>query len=183
MKLKKFNYKTVNSTNDLAIKIIKKSNNDSGMVIADYQKKGRGRYGRKWISYKGNLFVTIFFNISRKNISIKKVTYMNCKLIKKLLSRYYKKEIKIKHPNDLFINKSKISGILQEIIQKGEKKFLLIGVGINLVKNPDIKDYPSTNLENVLKKKINKKQIIDRLRKMYETFIIKFNSRSPSKIV
>ena len=183
MKLKKFNYKTVNSTNDLAIKIIKKSNNDSGMVIADYQKKGRGRYGRKWISYKGNLFVTIFFNISRKNISIKKVTYLNCKLIKKLLSHYYKKEIKIKHPNDLFINKSKISGILQEIIQKGEKKFLLIGVGINLVKNPDIKDYPSTNLENILKKKINKKQIIDRLRKMYETFIVKFNSRSPSKII
>ena len=62
-------------------------------------------------------------------------------------------------------------------------KFLLIGVGINLVKNPDIKDYPSTNLENILKKKINKKQIIDRLRKMYETFIIKFNSRSPSKII
>jgi len=59
----------------------------------------------------------------------------------------------------------------------------LIGVGINLVKNPDIKNYPSTNLENVLKKKINKKQIIDRLRKMYETFIIKFNSRSPSKII
>ena len=183
MKLKKFKYKSVNSTNDLAIKIIKTSNNDSGMVIADYQKKGRGRYGRKWISYKGNLFVTIFFNTSRKNISIKKVTYMNCKLIKKLLSRYYKKKIKIKYPNDLFINKSKISGILQEIIQKGEKKFLLIGVGINLVKNPDIKDYPSTNLENVLKKKIDKKQMIERLRKMYETFILRFNSHSTSKII
>ena len=138
MKLKKFNYKTVNSTNDLAIKIIKTSNNDSGMVIADYQKKGRGRYGRKWISYKGNLFVTIFFNISRKNISIKKVTYMNCKLIKKLLSRYYKKEIKIKHPNDLFINKSKISGILQEIIQKGEEgkaldDKLTVGCSVNAI--------------------------------------------------
>ena len=65
-------------------------------------------------------------------ISIKKVTYMNCKLIKKLLSRYYKKEIKIKHPNDLFINKSKISGILQEIIQKGEnvRSFVLLEVCI-----------------------------------------------------
>ena len=56
-------------------------------------------------------------------------------------------------------------------------------MGINLVRNPDIKDYPSTNLENVLKKKINKKQMIERLRKMYETFIIRFNSRSPSKII
>jgi len=183
MKLKKFNYKTVNSTNDLAIKIIKSSNNNSGMVIADTQKKGRGRYGRKWISYKGNLFVTIFFNIKKKNISLKKITYMNCNLIKKLLSCYYKKTIRIKYPNDLFINKSKISGILQEIIKKGEKKYLLVGVGINLVRNPDIKDYPSTNLENVLKKKINKKQMIERLRKMYESFIIKLNSYSSNKII
>tara|TARA_Y100000816_G_C26002560_1_gene523926 strand:- start:431 stop:982 length:552 start_codon:yes stop_codon:yes gene_type:complete len=183
MKLKKFKYKSVNSTNDLAIKIIKTSNNDSGIVIADYQKKGRGRYGRKWISYKGNLFVTIFFNISKKNISLKKVTYMNCSLIKKLLSLYYKKKIEIKYPNDLFINKGKISGILQEIIKKGEKKFILIGVGINLVKNPDIKNCPSTNLENVLKKKIDKNQMIERLRKMYEIFIIRFNSRSQSKII
>ena len=181
MKINIKRYKKVKSTNDIALDLIKKNISGPMLITTEQQTSGRGRFGRKWISYNGNLFVTIFFNISRKNISIKKVTYMNCKLIKKLLSRYYKKEIKIKHPNDLFINKSKISGILQEIIQKGEKKFLLIGVGINLVKNPDIKNYPSTNLENVLKKKINKKQIIDRLRKMYETFIIKFNSRSPSK--
>ena len=40
MKLKKFNFKIVNSTNDQAIQLIKNTNNKSGIVIAERQKKG-----------------------------------------------------------------------------------------------------------------------------------------------
>ena len=61
MKLKKFNFKKINSTNDTAIRIIKSTNNRSGIVITKNQKKGKGQYGRKWTSYNGNLFVSIFF--------------------------------------------------------------------------------------------------------------------------
>ena len=67
MKLKKFNYKNVNSTNDIAIRIIKSSDTKSGIIIAEKQKKGRGQYGKKWTSYKGNLFVSIFFPIDKLN--------------------------------------------------------------------------------------------------------------------
>jgi BirA family biotin operon repressor/biotin-[acetyl-CoA-carboxylase] ligase len=38
MKLKKFNFKIINSTKDRAFKIIKKTNNKSGIVIAEKQK-------------------------------------------------------------------------------------------------------------------------------------------------
>ena len=55
MKLKQFNYKIINSTNDLAIKIIRSTNNKSGIVIAENQKKGRGQFGKNWSSFKGNL--------------------------------------------------------------------------------------------------------------------------------
>ena len=68
MILKKFVFNNVNSTNDLAIKIINNSKNKSGIVIANNQKKGRGRYGKKWISFKGNIFVSIFFNFEKKNL-------------------------------------------------------------------------------------------------------------------
>ena len=63
MKLKKFNFNEINSTNDIAIKIIKNSNNLSGMIISNKQKKGRGQYGKKWISFNGNLFVSIFLHL------------------------------------------------------------------------------------------------------------------------
>ena len=39
MKLKKFNFKTINSTNDRAFQIIKKTKNKSGIVIAEKQEK------------------------------------------------------------------------------------------------------------------------------------------------
>jgi len=182
MRLKKFVFKNVNSTNDLAIKIIMNSNNKSGMVIADKQKKGRGRHGKKWTSYKGNLFVTIFFNFDKINVSLKKMTHLNCSLIKKLLSFYYKKKISIKAPNDLLINKKKISGILQEMIKKDNISYMIVGIGINLIKNPKIKNYPTTNLLEVSKKNINKKEIILKLKKIYEKFIPKFNLYNPNKI-
>ena len=183
MILKKFAFNNVNSTNDLAIKIIKNSKNKSGIVIANNQKKGRGRHGKKWISFKGNIFVSIFFNLDKKNISLKKMTYINCFLIKKLLSLYCKKRISIKAPNDLLINKKKISGILQEIVNKDKKKYMVVGIGINLIKNPNIKDYPTTNLSEISKKKISKNEIIYRLKKIYETYIPKLSSSFVGKIL
>ena len=165
MSFKKFFYKKVNSTNDLAIKKIKVGIT-KGIIIADYQKKGRGQQGKKWLSFKGNIFMTIFFNI-KKNMNIKKITILNCKIIKKVLFQFIKKTIVIKPPNDLFINKKKICGILQEIKFKNESKFLIIGIGINLVKSPKIKNYPTTNILKETGIKVKKYDLIKNIEKSY----------------
>jgi BirA family transcriptional regulator, biotin operon repressor / biotin---[acetyl-CoA-carboxylase] ligase len=186
MKLKKFNFKIVNSTNDLAIQIIKKTNNKSGIIIAEIQKKGRGQYGKKWTSFKGNLFISIFFQINKVQLSLKDLTIVNCLLVKKLLSSFYKGKITVKKPNDLLINKMKISGILQEILTKADKKFIVIGVGINLVKSPTIKGYPTTNLYNLTGVKITCNNAVLKIKKIYETFIPmfpKFNIESIDRIL
>jgi len=171
MKLKKFNFKIVNSTNDLAIKIIKNTNNKSGIVIAEKQKKGRGQYGKKWTSYKGNLFVSIFFQVNLIQLSLKDLTKINCLLIKKLLSNFYKDKITIKNPNDLLINNMKISGILQETLFKSGEKFVVVGIGINLIKSPTIKNYLTTNLFDLTGVKITTNNAVLKLKKIYESFI------------
>ena len=165
MSFKKFFYKKVSSTNDLAIKKINRGT-IKGIIIADYQKKGRGQQGKKWLSFKGNIFMTIFFNI-KKNMNIKKITILNCKIIKKVLFQFIKKTIVIKPPNDLFINKKKICGILQEIKFKNESKFLIIGIGINLVKSPKIKNYPTTNILKETSFKVKKYDLIKNIEKNY----------------
>ena len=165
MIFEKFFYKKVNSTNDLAIKKIK-TGITKGIIIAEYQKKGRGQHGKKWLSFKGNLFITIFFKI-KHNINIKKITILNCKIIKKILLKYIKKTISIKAPNDLLINKKKICGILQEIKSNNEAKFIVIGVGINLIKNPKIKNYPTTNILSETGFKVKKNDLIKNIEKNY----------------
>ena len=159
MKFKKFNFKIIKSTNDTAARIIKQTNFKFGMVVAEKQISGRGQYGRKWISYKGNLFASFFHPFDQNKFSIERATKLNCNLVKKLLSKYVKNEITFKKPNDLLINKEKISGILQEIITKSDNKFLITGIGINVIKNPNIKNYPATNLYTITGKKIKKSEL------------------------
>ena len=173
MKFKKFKFKRVKSTNNTSIRIIRKTNNNFGMVVAETQAKGRGQYGRKWISLKGNLFVSFFNELKKKNLSINVITKSNCLLVKNLLSKFTNKRITIKKPNDLLIDKKKISGILQEIILIKGKKFLITGIGINIVKNPNIKNYPATNLQDIAKKSISKLKVENKLKHIFEKKLLK----------
>ena len=165
MSFKKFFYKKVNSTNNLAIKKIKVGIT-KGIIVADYQIKGRGQQGKKWLSFKGNIFMTIFFKI-KENINIKKITILNCKIIKKVLFQYIKKTVTIKPPNDLLVDKKKICGILQEIKFNQKQKFIIIGIGINLIKNPIIKNYPTTNILKETGFKVKSLNLIKKIEKNY----------------
>ena len=174
MKFKILRFKKLISTNDTAIRMIRSSNLMYGMIIAERQINGRGQYGRKWISLKGNLFVSFFYNLDNINLNMTQITKINCVLVKKLISKYYKKRIIYKKPNDLLIKGKKICGILQETINKLNKKFLIVGIGINLVKNPIIKDYPVINLNDLINKKISKKKIEIELKNIFEKNLKKF---------
>ena len=153
MKLKKYLYKSVTSTNDVAIKKIRKGFL-SGIIISKKQTKGRGRYGNKWISIKNNLFMSVFFNLNR-NKSLKNLTSKTCRIVQKSLFKLIKIKIKIKKPNDLLINEKKVSGILQETIFYKSKKFAIVGIGINVDRSPIIVNYPTTYVNLHTKKKIN----------------------------
>ena len=168
MKFKILRFKKLKSTNDTAIRIIRSSNLKSGMIIAESQSNGRGQYGRKWISLKGNLFVSFFYNLESINLTITQITKINCLLVKKILSKYYKKRITYKKPNDLLIRGKKICGILQETINKLNKKFLIVGIGVNLIKNPVISNYQTVNLNDLINKNIPKKKIELELKNIFE---------------
>ena len=185
MKLKRFNFKIIKSTNDLAIRIIKNSNIRSGIVFAENQTKGRGQYSKKWTSYKGNLFVSVFFPINKIKLSLRDLTTINCLIVKKLLSEFYKGKIFIKKPNDLLIDKKKISGILQETLSKSDEKFIIVGIGINLIKSPKIKDCMTTNLFDLTRVKIANNNMALKLKKIYEKIIPilpKFNIKNINRI-
>ena len=166
MKLKKYQYKKVKSTNDIAIKKIK-SGIKNGVVLVETQTNGRGQYGKKWISFKGNLLMSVFFEINTTT-SIKNITFKNCEIIRKSIQKFTKNKIKIKPPNDLLINKEKICGILQETFFKDKKKFIVVGIGLNLVKSPKIKKYPTNYLNKYTSKKVSKLMLFRSIKYLYE---------------
>ena len=174
MKLKQFNFKKVKSTNQTTIRLIKSSKNEFGLIISEAQSNGKGQYGRKWISYKGNIFMSFFYKLEKINLSIRSLTKKNCFLIKSVISKYYKKKITFKPPNDLLINKKKICGILQEKIENSNNEYLIVGIGLNLIKSPNIPNYPTTNLFEIINQKINKKKFEKDLKKTFEKFLSKY---------
>ena len=178
MKFEIFKFENVTSTNDIAINLIKEQQKEAGWVYADTQTKWRGTHGKEWVSDKGNLFGSIFFPLKNNYPSFNEFSTINPIIISDVIEDFCeKKNINLKFPNDIFVNRKKICGILQELIVSNSKKFLIVGIGVNIVSNPNVNNiYQATNilLETQKKPKIN--EIIDSIISSYEKFFIDLNS-------
>ena len=165
-------FKSVKSTNDIAMKLIKKKKESAGFVYAEKQTEGRGRRGKKWVSKKGNLYGTIFFPLKKNYPPFNEFTIISPVIISNVLLNFIsKKDISFKWPNDILVNKKKICGILQEVISLEDKKFLIIGIGINIESNPIInKKYKATNILLESKKKPKIKKIVNLILSSYKFF-------------
>ena len=76
-----------------------------------------------------------------------------------------------------FLNGKKICGLLQELVTFRNKKFLIIGIGLNVQSNPKIiASYESTNILLETKKKPKIKEILDFIIASYEKFFVDLNS-------
>ena len=182
MKIKLKKYKIVKSTNDVAIKLIKKNVVDPTLIISNKQTSGRGRVGKKWDSKEGNLFMTIFFKLDQNKINFKQFAVLNAFLLRQLISKNTSKNIMIKWPNDLLYQGLKFCGILQEVIKFNQFDYLLIGIGLNTNITPKNKNFKSTCLKNITNKRVNNQKIIKNILTAYEKFLNQTQRMSFSEI-
>ena len=182
MRIKIKKYKKVKSTNDVAMKLIKRNILEPTLITTEKQTNGRGRIGKKWISLKGNLFMTLFFEFDQKKINFKQFAVLNAFLLKKVISKIILKKIKIKWPNDLLFNKLKFCGILQEVIKFDNFDYLIVGIGLNTNTVPQNKTFKSTCLKNILNKKVDNQKILKKIVTAYEKFLSEKNELSFSDL-
>ena len=178
MKFEILKFESVTSTNDIAINLIKEEQKEFGCVHADIQTKGRGTHGREWISDKGNFFVSVFFPLKNNYPPFNEFATINPIIISDVIKHFCKKEnINLKFPNDVLVNGKKICGILQELITLNSKKFLIIGIGVNVISNPNINNkYQATNILLETRRKPSIKKIINLIILSYEKFFFNLNS-------
>ncbi len=118
------------STND-DVKRILKENRFSKIVVclSDSQIKGRGTHGRIWENEDDAILISI--GGFKKTPYPEMMPVLGWNLMK--LCQKIDPAVRIKWPNDLWINEKKFAGILCETTQSGGKnKNFAIGIGINL---------------------------------------------------
>jgi len=126
------------STNDLARENFQKRGILWRCFVAGSQTRGRGRKGRNWISPPGTgLYLSIA--VPRPGI-LEAWLPLTCAIassaaIQSILTRSRcarPPSIKIKWPNDLYIENGKLAGILCELADGSESPAWIIGIGINI---------------------------------------------------
>lgn len=129
-----FIYDEIKSTNDIAYMLAEKSSPEGTIVIAESQSGGRGRRGRKWISFPGQSLS--FSVILKPEIPIESaagITLVMAVSLSDTLHDFSVHKHSIKWPNDILINSKKISGILTELkTASGRIDFIIAGTGINI---------------------------------------------------
>ena len=175
-----YNYNKIPSTNNEAIKLIKKKNMKQGLVFSKIQTNGRGTRGKKWISKRGNFFGSVFYQLKKNTPKFYEFSVITPVLITKKIKEITDCEnIYIKWPNDIYINNQKVCGILQEVIQSGNnQKYLIIGIGINLVSHPTIRNQNISDIKKETKVLIKNNEMLNEIKKSFQNFFknIKFYS-------
>ncbi len=119
------------STNDLARKLGEEGAPHGTWISARRQSRGRGRLGRTWISDEGHLFLSIIVRPQ----SASHMTWIPigtaAAIVNVLSEEFPDRKFEIKWPNDIWLNRAKLGGILCEGFGNQNGSFVVIGVGIN----------------------------------------------------
>ncbi|MFV8930151.1 bifunctional biotin--[acetyl-CoA-carboxylase] ligase/biotin operon repressor BirA [Serratia fonticola] len=102
--------------------------------IAEYQQAGRGRRGRQWISpFGANLYLSMFWRLEQGPAAAMGLSLVIGIVMAEVLQRLGADHVRVKWPNDLYLNDRKLAGILVELTGKtGDAAQLVLGAGINM---------------------------------------------------
>ncbi|WP_279052205.1 bifunctional biotin--[acetyl-CoA-carboxylase] ligase/biotin operon repressor BirA [Cedecea davisae] len=102
--------------------------------IAEYQQAGRGRRGRQWFSpFGANLYLSIYWRLEQGPAAAIGLSLVIGIVMAEVLQRLGAEDVRVKWPNDLYLNDRKLAGILVELTGKtGDAAQIVIGAGINL---------------------------------------------------
>lgn len=109
---------------------------DSGdACVAEYQQAGRGRRGRKWVSpFGANLYISMYWRLEQGPAAAIGLSLVIGIVMAEVLHDLGADKVRVKWPNDLYLQDRKLAGILVELTGKtGDAAQIVIGAGVNLV--------------------------------------------------
>jgi len=166
-----FHMRSCSSTQDIAMSLFEQGCNEGLVVLCDEMSSGRGRLGRSWSAPLGGLWFTLVLT-PPKLTSLQVLSLGVGSSVAKTLRELYGIKAVVKWPNDVLVNKKKISGILIEG-KKNAKTALFVGVGINVNNEipAELRD-KAVSVKEILNHQVPRAPLLARiLEKIEETYL------------
>ena len=121
------------STNTVAMEMAANGAREGTVVIAEEQTGGKGRLGRKWISPKGNLYLSVVLRPAIPMHKAPLITLMGAVAIASAIREQCGIKAGIKWPNDILISGKKAAGLLTEMSAEQDRiRHIVIGIGVDV---------------------------------------------------
>lgn len=135
-------FKTVTSTNDVALVLARQGAPEGTVVVAEEQAKGRGRLGRTWHSSAGlGLWFSLVLKPDMQARASSAISLAGALGVAGALREEFGIKAEIRWPNDVMVGSKKICGVLTEgEFADGRVKFVVLGIGLNVLHRQ--RDFP-----------------------------------------
>jgi len=133
----------IDSTNLRAIDVIM-TERKIDWITSSVQTNGKGRIDKTWSSPQGGLYATRIINSDKLNYSnLSQFSILSSVAVAMSIESFlYGKKVSLKWPNDIFLSKKKVAGILIQSINHKNRLFVIIGIGINVLRtHSEINEY------------------------------------------
>ncbi len=132
-------HRSLDSTHTLAKELADQGAPEGTLVLAEEQRAGRGRMGRRWISPG---YVNLLFSLLLRPHIHKDQVFVTTMILALATIEAVKRRTgltsTIKWPNDIFVANKKLGGILTEFtLSQGEIDHVVLGLGLNVNWSPD----------------------------------------------
>jgi BirA family transcriptional regulator, biotin operon repressor / biotin---[acetyl-CoA-carboxylase] ligase len=129
-------FSDLDSTNNYVANLVRQGKIESGTVVsADFQHDGRGQRATKWQSLVGqNALFSIFIKWGKFHAADQfQISMLTALSLAETLEQFGLQKVKIKWPNDIYIDGHKIAGILIENDLNGQQlSSSILGIGLNV---------------------------------------------------
>jgi BirA family biotin operon repressor/biotin-[acetyl-CoA-carboxylase] ligase len=130
---------TTTSTLDVAHRLADSGCRSGTLVIANHQSEGRGRSGGKWTSPAAR---GLWLTLVERPVDTTGLEVLALRVglrAARALDRFAPEPVRLKWPNDLYIDQRKLAGILIEARwREGRLEWIAIGAGVNVTAPDDM---------------------------------------------
>ncbi len=144
-------FEEIDSTNLEARRRAERGEVGPTWLLARRQSAGRGRRGRAWISFEGNLFATYVFDTAKAPAEVALLGFAAGVAIAETMDAFGVPGAALKWPNDVLVGGAKAAGILIDSgIGRDGRLWAALGLGVNVAVAPHALDQATTSLREKL---------------------------------